>query len=289
MIRSLEEPFVLRNRVKMPCVGYGTYLEEGGEAYRSVYHALKAGYRLIDTASLYKNEKEVGKAVAKFLEEEEELKRSDLFITSKLWNADRGYDKTMAAFDKTLENLGLEYLDLYLIHWPANTRQFAPEEAKKLNQETWRALEDLYLSGRVRAIGVSNFLKHHIEDLYETARIEPMVDQIEFHPGWLQYETVSFCKEKGILVEAWSPLGRTTIFSDKTINKIANAHNVSVAQVCLRFCLQHDVLPIPKSVHESRMKANLDLFGFTLTAEEMAALDGLSNMGGNHDPDTVEF
>lgn len=287
MIRSPEETFVLRNLVHMPCVGYGTYLEEGKEAYQSVTKALRAGYRLIDTASLYKNEKEVGEAVKHFLQAGDAA-RSDLFITSKLWNANRGYDKTIAAFNKSLDTLGLEYLDLYLIHWPANERQFGVN-AKKLNQDTWRALEDLYLSGRVRAIGVSNFLKHHLEDLYETARIEPMVDQIEFHPGWTQYETVAFCKEKNIQVEAWSPLGRTTIFTDKMINKIANAHNVSVAQVCLRFCLQHDVLPIPKSVHESRMKANLDLFGFTLTAEEMAALDGLANMGGNHDPDTVEF
>ncbi|MBQ1810711.1 MAG: aldo/keto reductase, partial [Erysipelotrichaceae bacterium] len=181
MIRSLEDSFVLRNRVKMPCVGYGTYLEEGKEAYRSVATALRSGYRLIDTASLYKNEKEVGEAVGNFLRAGA-AERSDLFITSKLWNADRGYDKTIAAFNKSLETLGLDYLDLYLIHWPANTRQFSPAEAKTLNQETWRALEDLYLSGRVRAIGVSNFLVHHLEDIYETARIEPMVDQIEFHP-----------------------------------------------------------------------------------------------------------
>ena len=288
MICSPEDSFVLRNRVKMPCVGYGTYLEEGKEAYRSVATALRSGYRLIDTASLYKNEKEVGEAVGNFLRAGA-AERSDLFITSKLWNADRGYDKTIAAFNKSLETLGLDYLDLYLIHWPANTRQFSPAEAKTLNQETWRALEDLYLSGRVRAIGVSNFLVHHLEDIYETARIEPMVDQIEFHPGWIQADILSYCRKKGIQVEAWSPLGRTTIFENKTICRIAADHGVGVAQVCLRFCLQHDVLPIPKSVHESRMKANLDLFGFTLTAEEMAALDGLANMGGNHDPDTVEF
>ena len=245
MIRSPEDSFVLRNRVKMPCVGYGTYLEEGEEAYRSVATALRSGYRLFDTASLYKNEKEVGEAVGNFLRAGA-AGRSDLFITSKLWNADRGYDKTIAAFNKSLETLGLDYLDLYLIHWPANTRQFSPAEAKTLNQETWRALEDLYLSGRVRAIGVSNFLVHHLEDIYETARIEPMVDQIEFHPGWIQADILSYCRKKGIQVEAWSPLGRTTIFENKTICKMA-------------------------------------------AAEEMAALDGLANMGGNHDPDTVEF
>lgn len=283
-MNKLTDPFVLHNGVSIPCIGYGTFLTSDEAAVEAVRAALAAGYRHIDTAATYGNEVGVGAGIRAG-----GVPREELFVTSKVWNTERGYHKTRAAFEKTLSDLGLDYLDLYLIHWPANRKQFG-EKAKALNAETWRALEDLYREGKVRAIGVSNFLPHHLEELLETAEIVPMVNQIEVHPGWLQAEAVAYCKEHNILVEAWSPLGRSTVLENETLTELAAKYGCSTAQLCVRWALQHGILPLPKSVHPQRMQANADVFGFVIDEADMARIDALRDIGGAmRDPDDVDF
>lgn len=265
---------VLSNHLTLPPIGYGTYNMSDEETEKAVKEALSAGYRLIDGAAFYGNEKGVGKGIAV-----SGISREEILVTSKVWNRDRGYEKTKAAFQKTLSDLGLAYLDLYLIHWPANTKKYGAPAIRE-NQETWRALEDLYMDGYIRSIGVSNFLPHHLEELAETARIMPMVNQLEIHPGWLQKEAVDYCQSRGIVVEAWAPLGRMTMAGDAAISSIADAHGKTAAQISLRWEIQHGILPIPKSSHPERMKQNLSVFDFSLTEKEMATLDALPPMGG---------
>lgn len=280
----INDTFTLHNGVAIPCVGYGTYKVAAGEARASVAAAIRAGYRHIDTAAFYRNEAGVGQAIR-----ESGLDREDFFVTSKVWNTDRGYDNTRAAFDASLKALGMEYLDLYLIHWPANYLQYG-SEAKKLNAETWRALEDLYKEGKVRAIGLSNFLSHHMEALMETAEIRPMVDQIELHPGWLQRGTLRYCADNGIIAEAWSPMGRGALMEAPALTEIARRLGKSVAQVCIRWVLQHGALPLPKSVHPDRIASNTQVFDFTIPEADMETLDGLVNLGGQcARPDDVLF
>lgn len=265
---------VLSNHLALPPIGYGTYNMSDEETEKAVKEALSAGYRLIDGAAFYGNEKGVGIGIAV-----SGISREEILVTSKVWNRDRGYEKTKAAFQKTLSDLGLAYLDLYLIHWPANTKKYGAPAIRE-NQETWRALEDLYMDGYIRSIGVSNFLPHHLEELAETARIMPMVDQLEIHPGWLQKEAVDYCKSRGIVVEAWAPLGRMTMAGDAAISSIADAHGKTAAQISLRWEIQHGILPIPKSSHPERMRQNLSVFDFSLTEKEMTTLDALPPMGG---------
>ena len=265
---------VLSNHLALPPIGYGTYNMSDEETEKAVKEALSAGYRLIDGATFYGNEKGVGKGIAV-----SGISREEILVTSKVWNRDRGYEKTKAAFQKTLSDLGLAYLDLYLIHWPANTKKYGAPAIRE-NQETWRALEDLYMDGYIHSIGVSNFLPHHLEELAETARIMPMVDQLEIHPGWLQKEAVDYCQSRGIVVEAWAPLGRMTMAGDAAISSIAEAHGKTAAQISLRWEIQHGILPIPKSSHPERMRQNLSVFDFSLTKKEMTTLDALPPMGG---------
>lgn len=281
---KLTDCLTMHNGKKIPCIGYGTYKTSGAEVYDAVIAAVKAGYRHIDTAAYYKNEEGVGKAVR-----ECGIPREELFITSKVWNTDRGYEKTKKAFADSLERLGLEYLDLYLIHWPANKKQFG-DEAKRINAETWRALEELYVEGKVKAIGLSNFLPHHIEELMETASIKPVVDQIEFHPGWAQIEISEYCQRNDIVVEAWSPLGRSSALENEVLRNIGAKYGKETAQVCIRWVMQHGILPLPKTVNPDRMVKNADVFDFELTAEEMRTIDGLKNLGGQCAlPDEIDF
>lgn len=281
---KLTDSFLLNNGKKIPCIGYGTYKTTEEEVYDAVLSALKAGYRHIDTAAFYDNEAGIGRAI-----KDCGIPREELFLTSKVWNTDRGYENTKKAFAATLERLGLDYLDLYLIHWPANRKQFG-EEAKKINAETWRALEELYEEGKIKAIGLSNFLPHHIEELMETAKVKPMVDQIEFHPGWAQLETGEYCRKNGIVVEAWSPLGRKEALESGILQEIGAKYAKSAAQVCVRWVLQHDILPLPKTVNPGRMVENADVFDFALTEEEMKTIDSLKDLGGQCAlPDEVDF
>lgn len=282
--RSLTDSFTMHNGKTIPCIGYGTYKTSEEEVYDAVIAAIKAGYRHIDTAAFYKNEAGVGRAVR-----ECGVPREEIFVTSKVWNTDRGYENTKKAFAESMERLGLEYMDLYLIHWPANKKQFG-DEAKKINAETWRALEELYAEGKVRAIGLSNFLPHHIEELMEGAKVKPMVDQIEFHPGWAQLEVSEYCRKKDIVVEAWSPLGRKDALDNEVLREIGAKYQKGTAQVCIRWIIQHGILPLPKTVNPDRMVENADVFDFELTAEEMRIIDELKNLGGQCAlPDEVDF
>lgn len=273
-MKNLTTTFKLNNGVEMPWVGYGTYKTPVEETESVVSEALKIGYRHIDTAAFYQNEKGVGQAVRK-----SGISREEIFVTSKVWNSNRGYEKTKKAFEDTMRELDMDYLDLYLIHWPANRKQYG-DKAKSINAETWRAMEELYMEGRIKAIGLSNFLPHHIDELLETAKIKPMVNQIELHPGWLQPEVVEYCHRNDIVVEAWSPLGRNTILNNETLLDIANKYGKSVAQICLRWVLQHNVVPLPKSVTPSRIKMNTEIFDFILDEKDMKVIDSLRDIGG---------
>ena len=279
----MEKYFELVNGVKIPAIGFGTWkTPDGDAAEEAVSFALNNGYRHIDGAAMYKNEAGVGRGIRV-----SGVPREEIFVTSKVWNTERGYDKARRAFERTLEGLGLDYLDLYLIHWPASRNQFP--NADELNLETWRALTDLYKEGRVRAIGVSNFKPHHLEPLMET-EVPPMVDQIEYHPGFLQDETVDFCREHGIQVEAWSPLGRGHVLADDRMQSIAARYGKSPAQVCVRFALQNGVVPLPKSVTKERILENLDVFDFEISDDDMAQIAAMTDLGGSgHDPDTIDF
>lgn len=284
MKKSMHDTFRLNNGLEIPCIGYGTYKTPQDEVEEAVLAALREGYRHVDTAAFYANERGVGAAVRC-----SGLAREDVFLTSKLWNTDRGYGPAKATFAKTLEELGTDYVDLYLIHWPANRKQFG-DEAKRINAETWRALEELYAEGKAKAIGLSNFLPHHIGDLLETASVTPMVNQIEFHPGWPQLETVAWCQEKSIVVEAWSPLGRATIFDNDVLKTIAAKYGKTIAQVCVRWALQHNVLPLPKSLNPARMRENTEVFDFEIDAADMEKIDALKNIGGSQSlPDEITF
>lgn len=275
-MHSPAKHFVLSNGLSIPAVGFGTYKTGDGDG-TVLSNAIAQGYRHFDTASFYGTEEALGRAVA-----ESDVPREDFFLTSKLWKTEMGYDAALRAFDATLERLGTDYLDLYLIHWPRPDLEL--EDWAKLDRETWRALERLYESGLVRAIGVSNFLPHHLEPILASANVAPMVDQLEFHPGYTQDEAVAFCQSHNILVEAWSPLGRNRLAGNDVLARLAAEHGVSPAQICLRFALQRDVLPLPKSSSPERMAENLDLFSFSLTGEEMAALSTMPQAGwsGEH-------
>ncbi len=285
-LTNVNSPLTLNNGVEIPCVGYGTYKTDPAATATAVTAAIQAGYRHIDTAMVYRNEEGVGQGI-----KAAGVDRKELFITSKLWNTDRGYEATKVAFQKTLDRLGLDYLDLYLIHWPANEKQFGAEAAK-INAETWRAMEELYHAGKIRAIGLSNFMPHHVKKLLETATVKPMVDQIEVHPGWTHADEIKELQAMDIVVEAWGPLGGqgATVLADPTMQEIATAHNKSTAQVSLRWVLQQGVLPLPKSVHVDRMKQNMNIFDFELSPTEMATISALPNLGGQcKDPDDVDF
>lgn len=286
-MKSLTDTFSLRNGCKIPCIGYGTWQTPDGEtAVTAVREAVRAGYRHIDAAAVYGNEISVGQGIREGVQAAG-ITRGDLFVTGKVWNTERGYDKTMAAFERTLADLKLDYLDLYLIHWPASSSQFSDWE--RINLDTWRALTGLYKAGRVRAIGVSNFFPHHMAALMET-EIPPMVNQIECHPGHNQEEIMAFCRERGVLVEAYSPLGSGRVLRDERLAAIAARYGKSVAQLCVRWCLQYGVLPLPKSVTPARIVQNAQVFDFAISQEDMDAITALPPFGssGQH-PDTVDF
>ena len=282
-LQSPKDRITLRNGYGIPCLGFGTWKMPDGEVgIDAVHQALHDGYRHIDTAAAYDNEGTVGKALASG-----GVSREDVFVTTKVWNTDRGYDATLKAFEESRAKLHLDYVDLYLIHWPA--AKGAEADWQRTNQETWRALETLYLDGLVRAIGVSNFKVRHLTRLIEQADIVPMVNQIELHPGLNQDETVSYCKEQHILVEAWGPLAQGKIFGNAEMQAIADRYGKNIAQIALRWILQRGILPLPKSVTRERIVSNAELFDFSLSPEDIKLIDRIRCEGSGSDPDTFRM
>ncbi len=273
-ITDLKGSFRLHNGVEMPYFGLGVYLsKDGKEVVNAVKWALDEGYRHIDTASIYKNEEGVGQGI-----KESGVDRKDIFVVSKVWNSDQGYESTIKAYESSLKRLNLDYLDLYLVHWPVNGKY----------KETWRAMEYLYKHKGVRAIGVSNFMQHHLEDLMTSSKIVPMVNQMEFHPYLVQQELIDFCNKNTIQYEAWSPLMQGHIFEMDIMKDLAAKYNKTIAQIVLRWDLQKGVITIPKSAKRDRIIANADIFDFELVAEDVKKLDQLDR-GKRFGPDPNNF
>lgn len=262
----------LNDGQKIPILGFGTYKATDQEGIEAVSTAISSGYSLIDTAAIYGNEDAVGQGI-----KASGVAREDIFVTTKLWRESLGYESTKKEFEKSLKRLDLDYIDLYLIHWPANAKNYA--HWQKTNADTWRAMEELQAEGKIKSIGVSNFFEEHLEALFETANVIPAVNQIEFHPGYWQQELVSYCKKQNITLEAWSPLARGKVFENEVLKAIARNHNKSVSQVCLRWIIQHEVIVIPKSTNPERIQENIELFDFELTSAEMEKIDQLPEMG----------
>lgn len=275
-ITDIQGSFTLHNGIKMPYLGLGTYQSDNDqEVIDAVSYALKLGYRHIDTASIYGNEEGVGRGV-----QESGIARDEVFVVSKVWNNEQGYESTLKAFEASLKRLDLEYLDLYLIHWPVAGKY----------TETWRALEKLYAEKRIRAIGVSNFMQHHLEDLLTTAEVVPMVNQMEFHPYVVQQDLIDFCGAKGIQYEAWSPFMQGKVFGLDICQELSKKYKKSVAQVILRWNLQKGIITIPKSVKKERIQSNAAIFDFEISPEDVAYLDSLDR--GERigpDPDNFDF
>jgi len=275
---GITDTVTLGNGVKMPHLGLGTWRSaEGAEVEQSVRWALEIGYRHVDTAAVYGNERGVGRAIR-----DSRVPREQVFVTTKVWNDDQraGRDAVLRAFDESLRRLGTDYVDLYLVHWPVKGKYV----------EAWRALEQIYSTGRVKAIGVSNFLVHHLADVLKVASVKPMVNQVEFHPRLVQRQLLDFCRNEGIVQEAWSPLMKGKAGEVPLLRELAGKYGKTPSQVVLRWDLQHGVVTIPKSVRRERLVENADLFDFELSADEMAKVDALDRgerIGA--DPDHFNF
>ncbi len=276
MSLTLQSTKTLHNGVEMPRLGLGVYkMTNPDEAIEAMTTALKTGYRAIDTASLYGNEREVGESVR-----HSGVKREDIFITTKIWNSDQGYDQTLRAFEKSLELLGFDYLDLYLTHWPV----------KETFMETYKAIERLYDEKLLRATGVSNHHQHHLEEIFSKANIKPMVNQIELSPRLTQYDLRTFCGEHGMAITSWSPLARGGLLNEPSLVRIGEKYNKTPAQIIIRWHLQHDLTVIPKSITPARIGENGDVFNFELSFEDMKNIDSLNlNERTGADPDNFHF
>jgi len=273
---------ILNNGTEIPEIGFGTW-QTTESVQKTLKMALEAGYTHIDTADIYGNEAEIGEAI-----EESGIARTDLYLTTKIWNSNRSAEGVKFSVEQSLKKLKTNYLDLLLIHWPANATQF--ENWKEINAETWKAMEELYKSGVVKTIGVSNFMLSQIEALLETAEVIPAVNQIEFHPGYVQQEVVDFCKEKGIAIEAWSPIGSGRLLKDEDLKEIADKYNVSPAILCIQFCLQSGVIVLPKSENPDNIKNNLHFERFIISEDDMKALKTLKETGfSGLNPEKVDF
>ena len=274
-----KEYTVLSNGVKMPNLAFGTFKVNEGDDVQIILDAINVGYRHFDTAAFYNTEEALGKAIKK-----SGIPREEFFVTTKVWKTCMGYEGAKKSFEESLEKLDMDYVDLLLIHWP---RPDEKSDWKKLDIETWKAFEEIYKKGKAKAIGVSNFLNHHMQNILDNCEVVPMVNQIEFHPGYIQKDVVDFDKEHGIVVEAWSPLGRERVFKDELLNKLAEKYGKSVAQICLAFALQMDVVPLPKSSSVERMKQNMDI-DFELEEEDFEKIVNMEETGWSGlDPDFI--
>lgn len=275
--------YTMNNGLTIPAIGFGTYLsKDGEEVYNAVRVALKAGYRHIDTAAFYGNEESIGRAI-----QDSGIPREELFITTKLWNDAHGYEEAKAAFADSLIKLQLDYVDLYLIHWPNPVH--LRDRWQAANADTWRAMEELVEEGLIKSIGVSNFLVRHMEPLLETAKIVPAVNQLRLVPGVYQEEIVNYCREKNNILQAWSPLGRGELFSHPTMLALAEKYGKSVAQIALAWSWANGFLPLPKSVTESRIIENLNFQDIELSEEDIAAITAIEGVTGAYNPDETNF
>lgn len=269
--------FRLNNNICIPNIGFGTYKAGNGECEKAILDAINTGYTYFDTAAFYKNERDIAKAI-----KNSNKKREELIIASKVWREDLGYDNTMKAFESSLKNLDTDYLDVYLIHWPKAN----PEDKnwKEKNIQTWKAMEELYKAGRIKAIGVSNFLPYHLINLMDNCEIKPMINQIELHIGYLQKTAVDFCVKNDILLQAWSPLGRGKVLNEESLKKMAEKYGKTVSQICIRFLYQMGIMPIVKSSSINRMEENLNVFDFSIERDDMYYLMCLPQIGwsGEH-------
>lgn len=282
-MKSVSDTFTLYNGVRIPCVGLGTYQSKDAVAAAAVKSAVETGYRLIDTAAAYGNERGVGQGIRI-----SGASRGEIFVTSKLRNAAHGYKATLEAFDQTLDRLGLRYLDLYLIHWP-NPIQYR-STWREATIGTWKAFEELYKAGRICAIGVSNFMPHHIEMLKENCEIKPMVNQLRLCPGVTQQEVVDYCRANEIQVEAYSPFGTGAIFKVREMQELAEKYGKTVGQICLRWSLQMGFIPLPKSANPARVKENTEVFDFELEPSDVEYITNLKGVCGEApDPDEIRF
>lgn len=283
-LQAVTDSYTMPNGVKIPCVGFGTWQTPDDETgVAAVKAALACGYRHIDTAAVYQNEKSVGEGIR-----QSGVPRADIFLTTKLWNAVGTYDEAIAAFEGSLAALQTDYVDLYLIHWPRPGMFHDTWEAR--NAAVWRAMETVQAQGRARAIGVSNFLPHHLDALAKTAQTAPQVNQIRLCPGFVQAETTAYCKEKGMVVEAYSPMGTGKIFGDPTMQALAAKYGRSVAQICVRWSLENGFLPLPKSVHADRICENAQVFDFALEQADIDLIASLTDScGAGNDPDNISW
>lgn len=288
-LESLASAYELSNGTKIPCVGFGTWQSaDGDEAYSAVLSALRFGYRHIDTAAAYGNERSVGRAVSGFLKESS-VKREELFITTKLWNSDHGYENTKRAIQTSLKNLGLDYIDLYLIHWP-NPLKFR-SCWQQANAESWKAMEEAYNDGKLKAIGLSNFCERHIEELLKTAEIKPMANQIKVCPGIPQKDLADYSRSLGMVVEGYSPFGTGGVFKSEEMKSLSQKYGKTIAQICVRWSLQQNIVPLPKSVDRERIEENANVFDFELSDEDCELISGLENLEIRpvRNPDEAEF
>lgn len=288
-LNSLTDTFTLSNGVKIPCIGFGTWQSPDGDvSYNAVMAALEAGYRHIDTATAYGNEESVGKAIRDFMAKSG-VKREELFVTTKLHNKDHGYENTKNAIENSLSLLGLDYIDLYLIHWP-NPILYR-DDWKNKDQESWKAMEEAYSAGKLRALGLSNFFPHHVDAILETAKVLPVVNQIKFCPSINVKVAADYSREKGMLLEAYSPMGTGAVLNNSEMIEISNKYNKTTAQVCIRYSLQSGYLPLPKSVTPERIKSNTDVFSFELSDEDMKRIADLKVEGITplRNPDETTF
>lgn len=271
------EKYKLNNGLYIDKIGFGTYKAGNGDYVPTLINAIEAGYRHFDTAAFYNNEHLIKEAMLK-----SNVKREDLFLSSKVWKTEMGYDNTIKSFEKSLNNLGTDYLDMFLIHWPR--KDLKSDDWKELDIETWKALETLYKDGRVKSIGVSNFLPHHLINILDKCDIKPMVDQLEIHPGYIQKAAIDFLKDNDILPQAWSPIGRARVLKEERLMELSKKYNKSIAQICIRFILQLGVQPLPKSSSVERMKENMDVFDFEISREDEFELMCLPQIGwsGEH-------
>ena len=274
---------ILNNGLEIPALGFGTYKAAPNENIEIISKAIEAGYRYFDTASFYGTEKYVAEAI-----EKSGIKREEFFIASKLWKTEMGYKNALEAFNRTLENLRTDYIDVFMIHWPRPDLE--DKNWKNLDLETWQAMEELYNQKKIRALGLSNFLPYHAENIIKNAKIMPAVAQLEFHPGHTQTFALNYYRERNILVQAWSPIARGRVLNDGLIIELSKKYNVTPVQICLRFCIQENVMPLPKASSLERMKENLEAFNFEISSEDISRLENMPPLGwsGEH-PDRARI